>query len=107
MAVRICSKGCLFSIPLLVILLAHEFGHYVACKRWQVDATLPFFLPSPFLLGTFGAFIRIKSPIYTRRSLFDIGVSGPLAGFLILAADSGGRNCVVASGSKPCPPAAT
>jgi len=77
-------EGLRFSIPLLAILLAHELGHYFACKRWQVGATLPFFLPSPFLLGTFGAFIRIKTPIYSRRSLFDIGVSGPIAGFLIL-----------------------
>jgi membrane-associated protease RseP (regulator of RpoE activity) len=76
--------GLQFSIPLLLILLAHEMGHYIACKRWHVEATLPFFLPSPFLLGTFGAFIRIKSPIYTRRSLFDIGISGPIAGFLVL-----------------------
>jgi membrane-associated protease RseP (regulator of RpoE activity) len=77
-------QGLWFSVPLLTILTAHELGHYVACMRWQVDATLPYFLPSPFLLGTFGAFIRIKSPIYTRRSLFDIGVSGPIAGFLVL-----------------------
>jgi membrane-associated protease RseP (regulator of RpoE activity) len=77
-------KGLLFSAPLLFILMAHEFGHYFACKRSGVSATLPFFLPSPFLLGTFGAFIRIKSPIYRRQSLFDIGVSGPLAGFLAL-----------------------
>jgi membrane-associated protease RseP (regulator of RpoE activity) len=77
-------QGLLFSAPLLLILTAHELGHYVACKRWRVEATLPFFLPSPMLLGTFGAFIRIKSPIYTRRSLFDIGVSGPLAGFAVL-----------------------
>jgi membrane-associated protease RseP (regulator of RpoE activity) len=76
--------GLLFSVPLLSILLAHEFGHYFACRHWNVEATLPFFLPSPLLLGTFGAFIRIKSPIYTRRSLFDIGVSGPLAGFAVL-----------------------
>jgi membrane-associated protease RseP (regulator of RpoE activity) len=77
-------EGLRFSVPLLVILMAHELGHYFACKRWQVAATLPFFLPSPFLLGTFGAFIRIKSPIYSRRALFDIGVSGPIAGFVVL-----------------------
>jgi membrane-associated protease RseP (regulator of RpoE activity) len=76
--------GLNFSIPLLLILLAHEFGHYIACQRWGVDASLPFFLPSPTLFGTLGAFIRIRSPIYTRRSLFDIGVSGPLAGFIVL-----------------------
>ena len=77
-------EGAFYSIPLLFILVAHEMGHYVACRRWRVDASLPFFLPSPTLLGTLGAFIRIPSPIYNRRSLFDIGVSGPLAGFLAL-----------------------
>jgi membrane-associated protease RseP (regulator of RpoE activity) len=76
--------GLMFSLPLLLILIAHEFGHYFACRYWRVDATLPFFLPSPLLLGTFGAFIRIKGLIYTRRALFDIGVSGPLAGFVVL-----------------------
>jgi membrane-associated protease RseP (regulator of RpoE activity) len=76
--------GLQFSIPLMLILLAHEFGHYIACQRWRVDASLPFFLPSPTLFGTLGAFIRIRSPIYTRKSLFDIGVSGPLAGFVVL-----------------------
>lgn len=77
-------QGLRFSIPLLLILLAHELGHYFASRHWHVEATLPFFLPSPFLLGTFGAFIRIKSPIYSRKALFDIGVSGPIAGFLVL-----------------------
>jgi membrane-associated protease RseP (regulator of RpoE activity) len=77
-------QGLRFSIPLLLILLAHEFGHYVACQVTRVDASLPYFLPSPFLLGTFGAFIRIRSPIYSRKQLFDIGISGPLAGFLVL-----------------------
>ncbi|HWF47026.1 MAG TPA: site-2 protease family protein, partial [Bryobacteraceae bacterium] len=59
-------------------------GHYLACQHWNVDASLPYFLPSPTLLGTLGAFIRIRSPIYTRKSLFDIGISGPLAGFAVL-----------------------
>jgi hypothetical protein len=77
-------RGLEFSIPLLCILLAHEFGHYIECRRWRVDATLPYFLPSPTLLGTLGAFIRIRSPIYFRQALFDIGVSGPLAGFVVL-----------------------
>jgi membrane-associated protease RseP (regulator of RpoE activity) len=76
--------GLYFSVPLLLILLSHEFGHYVACRRTGVDATLPFFLPSPALLGTLGAFIRIKSPIYSRTQLFDIGISGPVAGFAAL-----------------------
>jgi membrane-associated protease RseP (regulator of RpoE activity) len=77
-------QGLSFSVPLLAILLAHEFGHYVASRRWHVEASLPFFLPSPALLGTFGAFIRIRSPILYRKALFDIGVSGPVAGFLLL-----------------------
>lgn len=76
--------GLQFSAPLLLILLAHEFGHYFDCRRWQVDATLPFFLPSPTLFGTWGAFIRMRSPIYSRIALFDIGISGPLAGFVVI-----------------------
>lgn len=77
-------QGLEFSLPLLCILLAHEFGHYLQCRLWRVDATLPYFLPSPTLMGTLGAFIRIRSPIYLREALFDIGVSGPLAGFVVL-----------------------
>ncbi len=79
-------QGATFAGALLAILLAHESGHYVACRRYGVEATLPFFLPAPPLigLGTFGAFIKIKSPIPTRRALFDIGVAGPLAGFVAL-----------------------
>jgi membrane-associated protease RseP (regulator of RpoE activity) len=76
-------QGLPYSLTLLMILLAHELGHYVAATFHQVDSSLPFFLPSP-ILGTFGAFIRIRSPIYTRRALFDIGVAGPLAGFIFL-----------------------
>jgi len=75
--------GLPFSLTLLVILLAHEFGHYLAAVYHRVDASLPYFLPSPFL-GTFGAFIRVRSPIYSKRVLFDIGISGPLAGFVFL-----------------------
>lgn len=76
--------GLTYSVPLLLILLAHEFGHYFTCRRWHVEASLPYFGPAPTLLGTVGAFIRIRSLIYNRRSLFDIGVSGPVAGFLVL-----------------------
>ena len=75
--------GCAYSIPLILILLAHELGHYITCRRWGVSATLPFFGPSPTLLGTIGAFIWVKSPIYRIRSLFDIGISGPIAGFAV------------------------
>ncbi|HEX9628814.1 MAG TPA: site-2 protease family protein [Pyrinomonadaceae bacterium] len=75
-----------FSITLLAILTAHEMGHYLACRYYGVDATLPFFIPAPplFLAGTFGAFIKMKSPIPSRRALFDIGLAGPLAGFVML-----------------------
>ena len=76
--------GAAYSIPLLLILLAHEFGHYFTCRKWGVNSTLPYFAPSPFPLGTFGAFIWVRSPIYNRRNLFDIGVSGPIAGFIAL-----------------------
>jgi membrane-associated protease RseP (regulator of RpoE activity) len=76
-------KGLPFSLTLLAILLAHEFGHYIAAVYHRVDASLPYFLPSPFL-GTFGAFIRVRSPIYSKRALFDIGIAGPLAGFVFL-----------------------
>jgi len=72
-----------FGIVLGVLVFIHELGHYLASVFHQVDSSLPFFLPSPFF-GTFGAFIRIRSPIYTRRALFDIGIAGPLAGFVFL-----------------------
>jgi membrane-associated protease RseP (regulator of RpoE activity) len=75
-------SGLAFSLPLMFILLCHESGHYLAARRHRLAATLPFFLPVPFGIGTFGAFIRIRSPILTRRELFDVGASGPLAGFL-------------------------
>jgi len=75
--------GLPFSLTLLSILLAHEFGHYLACVYYRIDASLPYFLPSPFF-GTFGAFIRIRSPIFSKRALFDVGIAGPLAGFVFL-----------------------
>jgi hypothetical protein len=75
--------GLPFSISLMAILLAHEMGHYVLCLRYGVYATLPFFIPAPTLIGTMGAFIRIKSPIRSRTALFDIGIAGPIAGFIV------------------------
>jgi membrane-associated protease RseP (regulator of RpoE activity) len=80
------KSGLSFSTALLTILLAHEMGHYLACRYYGVRATLPFFIPAPplFLAGTFGAFIKMKSPIPSRRALFDIGLAGPLAGFVVL-----------------------
>lgn len=82
----VIGQGLIFSVSLLAILLAHEMGHYVACRRYGVSATLPFFIPAPplFLAGTFGAFIKIKSQIPSRRALFDIGLAGPLAGFAVV-----------------------
>lgn len=75
--------GIPFCACLLGILTAHEFGHYVLCVRRGVYATLPFFIPAPTLIGTMGAFIRIRSPIRSRADLFDIGIAGPIAGFVV------------------------
>lgn len=77
-------EGLAFSITLMTILLAHELGHYFACRYYGIDASLPYFLPAPTPIGTLGAFIRIRSPIYTRKALFDVGIAGPLAGFVVL-----------------------
>jgi membrane-associated protease RseP (regulator of RpoE activity) len=74
--------GIPFSASLLLILLTHEMGHYLCCLYYGVNATLPFFIPAPTLIGTLGAVIRIKSPIRSRAALFDIGIAGPIAGFI-------------------------
>ena len=74
--------GIPFSATLLLILLAHEMGHYLYCRYYGVYATLPFFIPAPTLIGTLGAVIRIRSPIRSRCALFDIGIAGPIAGFV-------------------------
>lgn len=76
-------KGLPFSLTLMFILGTHEIGHYLASKKNGVSATLPYFIPAPSLLGTFGAFIKMKSPIPDRKALLKIGVSGPIAGFII------------------------
>ncbi len=78
------SLGLSFSLPLLGILLAHEMGHYVTCRRYGIPATLPYFLPVPAMLGTAGAFIRITAPIRSKRELFDVGFAGPAVGFVAL-----------------------
>jgi membrane-associated protease RseP (regulator of RpoE activity) len=75
--------GLPFSLTLMGILLAHEFGHFLLAEKNGVYATLPYFVPAPTLIGTFGAVIRIKSPIRSRKALFDIGIAGPIAGFLV------------------------
>ncbi len=78
------ADGLAFSVPLLLILGVHELGHYAMCRRYGIAATLPYFIPSPFLnlIGTFGAVIRIKEPIRRKKELLDVGAAGPLAGFL-------------------------
>ena len=80
---RLLLGGIPFAFTLIGILLAHELGHYFACRYYRIDASYPYFLPAPTLIGTFGAFIRIRSPILNRRALFDVGFSGPLVGFVI------------------------
>jgi membrane-associated protease RseP (regulator of RpoE activity) len=75
--------GVPFASTLMLILLAHEMGHYLCCRYYGVNATLPFFIPAPTLIGTLGAFIRIRSPIRSRTALFDIGIAGPIAGFVL------------------------
>lgn len=82
---ELLKYGLSFSLSLLFILISHEMGHYVACRIYGVDATLPYFIPTPPLIGpagTFGAFIKILSPMPSRRAVFDIGVAGPIAGFI-------------------------
>jgi len=78
--------GLPFALGLLTILMCHEMGHFFAAKYYDVDVTLPFFLPAPTLIGTLGAFIQIRSQIPSKRAIFDIGIAGPLAGFLALLA---------------------
>jgi membrane-associated protease RseP (regulator of RpoE activity) len=81
---RLIGPGLFYSVTILAILGCHELGHYFACRYYDVDASLPYFLPVPITLtGTLGAFIRIREPIPTKRMLFDIGIAGPLAGFAV------------------------
>ena len=77
------ASGFPFAISLMIILLSHELGHYFACKHHDIRASYPYFIPAPTLIGTLGAFILIRSPIRSRRALFDVGASGPLAGFAV------------------------
>ena len=81
------GKGITYAVLMMVFISAHEFGHYFAARYHGVDATLPYYIPMPFItlmpFGTMGAVIRTRSPIVSRKVLFDIGVSGPLAGFFV------------------------
>jgi membrane-associated protease RseP (regulator of RpoE activity) len=79
-------SGLTFSIPLMMILFAHEMGHYLTSRHHGVDTSLPYFIPAPpsiFIIGTFGAFIRMRTPARTRRVMFDIGAAGPWAGVML------------------------
>lgn len=77
-------RGWVFSVPLMAILLVHEMGHYLSARRRFMDVTLPYFIPGlPFLIGTFGAFIKIRTPVRNRGALVEIGASGPIAGAIV------------------------
>jgi membrane-associated protease RseP (regulator of RpoE activity) len=85
-AIAALTSGLTFSIPLMMILFAHEMGHYLTSRYHNVDASLPYFIPAPpslFIIGTFGAFIRMRQPARTRRVMFDIGAAGPWAGVIL------------------------
>lgn len=77
------QRGIPFSFTLMAILGVHEFGHYFVSSRRHIRVTLPYFIPAPSILGTFGAFIKMKSPVPDKRTLLDIGVAGPLSGFAV------------------------
>jgi membrane-associated protease RseP (regulator of RpoE activity) len=80
---RALLLSAVYTLVLLLILGAHEMGHYWTCRKNGLSATLPFFIPAPTLIGTMGAFIRIRTPITAKRTLFDVGAWGPLAGFAV------------------------
>src|SRR5579863_6615144 len=79
---QLLLAGVPFAFTLIGILLAHELGHFFACRYYRISASYPYFIPAPTLIGTLGAFIRIRSPIYNRKALFDVGLAGPVVGFL-------------------------
>jgi membrane-associated protease RseP (regulator of RpoE activity) len=79
----VVGLSLLYVVVLMAILLGHELGHYLACRRYGIDSTLPYFMPFPNMIGTLGAFIKIRSPIRRKQELFDIGAAGPLTGFLL------------------------
>src|SRR6202163_2960098 len=79
---QLLLAGVPFAFTLIGILLAHELGHFFACRYYGISASYPYFIPAPTLIGTMGAFIRIRSPIQNRKALFDVGLAGPVVGFL-------------------------
>ncbi len=76
-------QGLPYSLALMAILGVHELSHYLAAIRYKIRATLPYFIPIPFFIGTFGAFIQMRSPVPNRRALFDTSIAGPLGGFIV------------------------
>ena len=80
---QVIALGIIYALVLMGILLGHELGHFLTCRYYSINATLPYFIPAPTLIGTLGAFIKIKSPITRKHQLFDIGVAGPLTGFIL------------------------
>jgi membrane-associated protease RseP (regulator of RpoE activity) len=82
-SIAIFLKGLPFSLTLIFILLSHELGHFFVSKYYHVAVTLPYFIPAPSLIGTFGALIKIKAPMPNRKVLFDIGIAGPLTGIIV------------------------
>src|ERR1700686_837058 len=79
---QLLLAGVPFAFTLIGILLAHELGHFFACRYYGISASYPYFIPAPTLIGTLGAFIRIRSPIHNRKALFDMALAGPVVGFL-------------------------
>src|ERR1019366_6354261 len=79
---QLLLAGVPFAFTLIGILLAHELGHYFACRYYKISASYPYFTPAPTLIRTPGDFIRIRSAIYNRKALFDVGLAGPVVGFL-------------------------
>jgi Zn-dependent protease len=85
-AARAWAAGLAFSLPLLAVLLCHELGHYLTARRYDLDVSPPYFIPVPLVpsfIGTMGAFIRLRTVLSDRRQLFDVGVAGPIAGFVV------------------------
>jgi len=80
---EIIRLSLVYAVVLIGILLGHELGHFLTCRYYSIDATLPYFIPAPTLIGTLGAFIKIRSPITKKQQLFDIGIAGPLTGFVL------------------------
>jgi len=80
---RFLYLGLPFSLSIMLILLSHEMGHYIAARIYGIDTTLPYFIPAPNIIGTFGAVIKIKGHIPSRKALFDVGAAGPITGFIV------------------------